>query len=493
MKTRELIPLPHIFFYTILFLFTSCATKEKKDEAIQQQPPNIIYILADDLGYGDLGCYGQERIQTPNIDRMAAEGMRFTQHYAGNTVCAPSRASLLTGKHTGHVAVRGNNLTEDNLLDDNTPTIASVLKNKGYHTAIIGKWGVGLSPALNDPLKKGFDYAYGYVNMWHAHNYYPSFLVEQGKKVNIEENVQMENPPGGGYALEPYMEGAGFAKQRRTYSHDLFEQKALNYIEGNKNNPFFLYLALTIPHANNEGGDQGMEISDLGIYNEKDWPQSEKGFAAMISRMDSSVGKIMEKLKKLGLDENTLIIFVSDNGPHMEGGHSPDFFDSNGALRGEKRDLYEGGIRVPMIARWPGKIKSGSTTDHISAFWDVLPTLSELVDSEMPEEIDGISFLPTLVGNVSNQMKHDYLYWEFYAQGGKQAIRSGDWKLVKRDVRYSERLPVIELYNLSNDEGEKNNIAEENPMMLDSLEGLLQNAHSPLPDVSLFEGFIENN
>ena len=417
----------------------------------KQRKPNIIYILADDLGYGDLGCYGQQRIRTPNLDKMAAEGMKFTQHYSGSTVCAPSRCSLMTGKHTGHCTVRGN---VDVLMKPDEITIAKALKQAGYSTACIGKWGIGHPPPPDDPHNNGFDHFFGYLSMWHAHNYYPDFLWKDGKKVPLRNVVQHPEK----HYKKNQGELVGLASEKVDYSHDLFSQAALEFIE-EQDGPFFLYVPYTIPHANNEAGqfgEHGMEVPDYGIYADKDWPAPEKGKAAMISRLDRDIGEICAKLKKLGIDEDTLVMFSSDNGPHKEGGVNPDFFDSNGPLKGIKRDLYEGGIRVPTIARWPGKVEAASECDHISAFWDILPTFAEIAGTQEPEGIDGISFAPALLGKLQN--KHEYLYWEFHEGSSKQAVRMGDFKAVRR----APSRP-IELYNLESDIGEDNNIASEHP------------------------------
>lgn len=447
-------------------LQSGCTSGSKQET----QKPNIIYILADDLGYGDLSCYGQEAFKTPHIDQLAAEGMMFTRHYAGSTVCAPSRASLLTGKHTGNVSVRVN---LENLVDDSEPTIASVLKEAGYSTGLIGKWGIGHPPPNDDPKRKGFDYAYGYINMWHAHNFYPDFLVRNGVVEKIEGNVIGE------YVAmvtwdDPKPAGVGYSIEKSQYSPDLFETDALRFIEGNKDKPFFLYLPFTLPHANNEA-DNGMEIPDYGIFAGKDWPEPEKGFAAMITRLDQTVGLIRAKVEELGLAENTLIIFTSDNGPHQEGGHKADFFNSNGNLRGTKRDLYEGGIRVPTIAFWPGKIMPNTTTDHISAFWDVLPTFCDIASVEKPQGIDGISFLPTLLGKPGEQKQHEYLYWEFFEANGRQAVVKGNYKGIIQNLR---KEPYFELFDLSVDESETNNIAAEHPEIEKEMRRLFREART---------------
>ena len=431
-----------------------------------KRKPNIIYILADDLGYGDLGCYGQPKIKTPNLDKMAAEGMKFTQHYAGSTVCAPSRCALMTGKHTGHCTVRGN---VDVLMKPDEITIAKTLKQAGYSTACIGKWGIGHPPPPDDPHNNGFDHFFGYLSMWHAHNFYPDFPWKDGKKVPLRNVVQHPEK----HYKENQESLVGLASEKLDYSHDLFSQAALEFIE-EQDGPFFLFIPYTIPHANNEAGqfgEHGMEVPDYGIYADKDWPEPEKGKAAMISRLDGDIGKILAKLKQLRIDENTLVIFSSDNGPHKEGGVNPDFFDSNGPLKGIKRDLYEGGIRVPTIARWPGKVKAASRCDHISAFWDILPTFAELAGAEEPKGIDGISFAPTLLGKP--QTKHEYLYWEFHEGSSKQAVRMGDFKAVRR----APSRP-IELYNLKSDVGEDNNIASRHPDIVARAEELFDKSRT---------------
>lgn len=442
----------------------------------KRRKPNIIFILADDLGYGDLGCYGQKQIKTPNLDRMAAEGMRFTQHYAGSTVCAPSRATLMLGQHTGHLRTSGQRQT----LKNEDTTVAEVLKEADYTTSLIGKWHLGNAGSTGIPNKQGFDYFYGYLNAVHAHNYYPEYLWRNQKKVKLE-NVVIR--PKKHYDTKH----AGAAIKREEYSNDLFTEQALDFIERSKEKSFFLYLAYTIPHANNEWKKalvqndidpskflgHGMEVPDYGIYKDKNWPEVQRGYAAMITRLDSYIGSILEKLKQHGIDEHTIVFFSSDNGPHHEGGNDPDFFNSNGPLRGIKRDLYEGGIRVPMIARWPGKIKKGTVSNHISGFWDFLPTCAELVEVETQEEIDGISILPTLLGKPEKQKKHEYLYWKFPGQGGKKAVRMGDWKAVRLNVKENPD-GTIELYNLKSDIGEKHNLADKHPEIVSKIERYLK-------------------
>ncbi len=385
--------------------------------AAQVEKPNIIFILADDLGYGDLGCFGQATLKTPHIDQMATEGMRLVRHYAGSTVCAPSRCVLLTGLHTGRCTIRGNG---PGTLKDDEVTVAHLLQEAGYRTGCVGKWGIGNPPPVNDPERMGFDYFYGYVNMFHAHNFYPEFLYKNGEKVMLRNVLQEKWTKN----VDPAREGRGVAAKKVDYAPDLIAREALDFIDRNKEGPFFLYYALNVPHANNEGGKDpngvdGMEVPDWGEFADKDWPNAEKGFASMIRNIDGYVGDVLAKLREHGIEEQTLVIFSSDNGPHQEGGHQMEFFDSNGELWGMKRDLYEGGIRVPTLAWWPGTIKAGSFSGHISAFQDFLPTCAELAGVPVPERCDGISFVPTLLGKANEQKQHAYLYWEFLERGGK--------------------------------------------------------------------------
>jgi arylsulfatase A-like enzyme len=422
--------------------------------------PNLIYIMVDDLGYGDLGCYGQERIKTPCLDRMAAEGLRFTEHYAGNTVCAPSRCSLMTGVHCGNAYVRGNKEIKPMgqlPLPKGTVTVASLLQDAGYRTALIGKWGLGGPGSEGHPNKQGFDHFFGYLCQRHAHNFYPEFLFRNSKRVPLNNKVANRRE-----------DGAGVAVERNDYSHDLCAAEALQFVEENKDRPFFLYLALTIPHANNEAGKEGMEVPSLGDYAELDWPAPQKGHAAMISRMDGDVGRLLKKLEELGIEKDTLVLFTSDNGPHREGGNDPDFNDSNGPLRGIKRDLYDGGIRVPLIARWPGRIEAGTDSDHISAFWDLMPTACDLAGVDTPKGVDGISYLPTLLGK--DQKEHDYLYWEFKTQ---RAVRMGKWKAVQKSPK-----DEIEVYDLSTDLGETKDVAAANPNVVKKAQAAFEEAHA---------------
>jgi arylsulfatase A len=438
-----------------LVLAVACAFAaliHAKATAAPAAPPNVIFILCDDLGYGDLGCYGQQKIKTPNVDRLASEGLRFTQFYSGSPVCGPSRSCLLTGLHTGHTPVRGNpgfarkKEKGDTPLPADITTFPRLFKQAGYSTAIIGKWGLGNLGTTGDPAKQGFDHFFGYMTHTDAHDYYPPHLWRNNQKIELD------------------------GKQ---YAHDLIEAEALKWIRESggaaRGKPFMLYLTFTIPHSK-------LQVPSLGEYEKQDWPESEKKFAAMMSRMDSSVGKVLDLIKELKLDERTLIVFTSDNGPHKEGGHSPDFFDSNGPLRGIKRDLYEGGVRVPFIARWSGTIKPG-VSDHIAAFWDVVPTSAEIL-SHKTGDSDGVSFLPTLLGKSSDQKQHEYLYWEFQEQGGKQALRMGNYKAIRLNVSTSADA-AIELYDLSRDLAESRNIASEHSNVIERARKLFDEAREP--------------
>ena len=437
--------------------------------------PNIVFILADDLGYGDLGCYGQKQIRTPNIDKMAAEGMLFTDHYAGSTVCAPSRCSLMTGLHTGHTFVRGNKEIQpegQHPIPADTVTIPKVLKKAGYATGAFGKWGLGYPGSEGDPVNQGFDEFFGYNCQRMAHNYYPYYLWHNDKKVELPGN-----------------EG----KKTEQYAPDVIQQQCLKFIETNRDRPFFLFVPHVIPHAELLVPDDEIVKSYRGKFPEKpykgtdDGPNYKKGgygsvatpranFAAMVTRLDMHVGQILDKLRELDIDKNTLVLFSSDNGPHSEGGTHPNHFDSNGPLRGQKRDLYEGGIRVPMVARWPGKVRRASQTDHISAFWDLMPTFAELAGAKAPTDIDGVSFVPTLMGRPNEQTEQEYLYWEFHEQGGKQAVRMGKWKAVRLQVKKNPDNP-LELYDLETDIEEGSNIAAKHPDIVRWARQIMADAH----------------
>lgn len=482
MKARISYPIALVLL-VVCFIAISLSGCSSSSEPADNSKPNIVLILADDLGYGDLSCYGQEVLHTPNIDQMASEGVMFTNHYTGSTVCAPSRASLLTGLHTGHVSVRGNR-PEMQLYDEEI-TLGEIMKQAGYVTGAIGKWGVGSPPPVDDPERNGFDSFYGYINMWHAHNFYPEFLYRNGMKENLPGNklllIDGQNP------WAELAEGTGVAKKKVTYVHDLFNKEALEFITASKDTSFFLYLAYNVPHANNEAGrmfEDGMEVPDYGEFADRDWPNPEKGFASMIRNLDNSVGLINNRLIKLGLADNTLVIFFSDNGPHEEGNHKVDFFNSSGHLRGKKRDLYEGGIKTPFIAKWPRKIKPGTASGHISCFWDFLPSFCELAGVQVPENIDGISFIPAMTGKHEIQEEHPYMYWEFYEAGGKQAVRKGNWKGVRLDVSKGET--YFELYELSTDPAEELNIADKHPEIVRDMLKIMEESHTEIPAISLY-------
>jgi arylsulfatase A-like enzyme len=416
------------------------------------QKPNIIFIMADDLGYGDLGCYGQEQILTPHIDRIAAEGTRYTQVYAGATVCAPSRSCLMTGVHGGHTRVR-DNIPHGVFLQPDDVTLAEVLKKTGYKTGGIGKWSLGNPGSWGIPLYQGFDEYFGQLNQDQAHFYYPDYLWDSEKVLLLHGNR------GG---------------KRKEYTHDLFTERALDFINRNKQDHFFLYLAYTIPHYSDYDQDSPLSqvVPSDTPYSHKDWPQVEKNYAAMVTRMDLDVGKIMKLLKDLGLDDNTIVFFTSDNGPCDCCAHQVDFFKSGGPLRGVKREMYEGGIRVPMIVRWPGKVPKGRVSDQVWAFWDILPTFEEIAGLPVSKNIDGLSFLNDIMGKQQKD-QHDYLYWDYghVRDVYMQAVRMDQWKGIRKGVGSK-----IELYNLENDIGETRNIAAENPQIVAQIEEKMKEA-----------------
>jgi arylsulfatase A-like enzyme len=459
--------------YTLsLFVFFALLANAKSHK-------NIIYILADDLGYGDLSILGQSHFETPHIDELARKGMIFTDHYSGSTVCAPSRASLLTGLHTGHAPVRGNLEWQPEgqyPMPEDTFIIPQMLKAAGYTSGIFGKWGLGAPETSSEPLSMGFDRFYGYNCQRIAHHYYPYFLWDDNLLEVLWDNFGMETG---------------------TYAPDLIHQEVLDFIEANQGQAFFCYYAIIQPHAEMFAQERYMkkyrgkflpESSYIGTDSGPSFrkhaygsqPEGHAAFAAMVNCIDDYVGDIVAKLETLGIADNTLIIFTSDNGPHMEAGHDPAYFNSNGPFKGVKRDLYEGGIRVPMIATWPSQIEAGSITRHISAFWDVFPTFAEIAGQPIPENIDGISFLPTLLGE-GEQAAHDYLYWEFHEKKGRQAVRKGNWKGVRYKVSISPDSP-IELYDLSADLGETKNLAEQYPEIAAELSNLMAKARSEHPD-----------
>ena len=419
--------------------------------------PNIIFVLADDMGIGDLGCYGSTKIKTPNIDELAKNGIQFTNHYSGSTVSGPSRCCLLTGKHTGHSYVRGNMgvKTPDGTFDLNIPleevTVAEILKSKGYSTMCVGKWGLGGPRTSGSPMKQGFDYFCGYLSQGAAHRYYPEYIYENEEKLMLEGKV---------------------------YSHFKIMEKGLEFIRKNKDKPIFAYFAVTPPHAD-------LDYPDLSQY-ENSFPETpyiNKGrgfksqekpkaaYASMVSEVDKNVGQIISLLKEEGIYDNTILIFSSDNGVHCVGGHDPEFFNSNGPFRGYKRDLYEGGVRVPFIVTWPKVIEKSRVTDNVSTFWDFLPTVADIVGAETPEGIDGISYLPVLKGENRNPVQHESIYYEFYEQGGKQSILKDGWKLVRLNLSRPNKLKE-ELYYLPYDQGENIDLADRYPEKVKELREL---------------------
>lgn len=477
-----------LLYIGFLFLVNSCKNSNKVSERNHLQP-NIIFILADDLGYGDVGVYGQQNFETPNLDRLAHGGMKFLQHYSGSTVCAPSRSALMTGQHTGHTFIRGNSERGFTLdkegqypLAPEEITIAEVLKKGGYATGAFGKWGLGYPGSEGDPTKQGFDEFFGYNCQRVAHNYYPTHLWDNLTKTPLKGNN---------------------GKTKTVYAPLIIHEKALSFIEKNKGRPFFMYYPSVIPHAelaapekymekyrgkfmpekeyikkgnsspNSKVNPESINNYNVGGYNSQ--KESHAAFAAMVSLLDEQVGQIIDKVDDLGIAENTLIIFSSDNGPHLEGGADPDYFGSNGPLRGYKRDLYEGGIRVPTLAYWPSQITPNSKSDHISAFWDFFPTAIEIAGLDYnSSKIDGISFLPELKGE--NQKKHPYLYWEFLEKGGRQAVRMNQWKAVRMNMSKNPDSP-IELYNVHQDIGEQENLAVQYPEVLKEVSRIMNKEH----------------
>ena len=437
----------------------------------QATKPNIIFILADDLGYGELGSYGQKLIATPHVDRLAAEGMRFTQFYAGSTVCAPSRSVVMTGLHMGRTRVRGNagpGNTAAQMLRTGDVTVAGVLQRAGYATGLVGKWGLGLVDDEGEPRRHGFDYHYGFLSQTHAHNHFPSFLWRNGVKVPLPNDLV---PVGA-------VEGTGYATKRIAYAGDLFAGEAQAFVERNRDRPFFLFLSLTSPHANNERsrvlGD-GNEVPDLGPYADRPWNEAQKAHAAMITRLDWDVGELLAQLRRLGLDEKTLVVFSSDNGPHREGGPSydPAFFQASGPLAGIKRSLTDGGIRVPFIARWPGRIRPGSVSTHVGYFGALMATFAEVAGAKPLPNLDSISLVPTLLGRTG-QRRHEFLYWEFYEDGVSQAVLLGDrWK----GIRLKNPRAPLQLYDLANDLGETTDVAAKEPNVAERLVRIMREAH----------------
>lgn len=444
---------------------TTCVNGEETGEAVR--PPNVIFILADDLGYGDLSCYGQTHFTTPNIDALAKNGLKFSQGYSGSTVCAPSRCCLMTGLHSGHAVVRGNQEIKPEgqaPMPANTKTVGHLLQSAGYQTGIFGKWGLGGPETVSEPMKMGFNRFYGYNCQREAHCYYPGHLWSDNTKVLLPENAD---------------------GQEKQYAPDLIQEEALKFIRANRDKPFFCYYAAIQPHADMVAPEEYMERHrgkygdetphEKGHYRAQPHPRA--AFAAMVNVLDDYVGEIVAELEAQGIADNTLIIFTSDNGPHKEGGHDYQYFDCSGVLKGEKRDLYEGGVRVPMIASWPSKIAAATETDQTTAFWDFLPTMAAMTGQSLSQPTDGVSILPTLFGKAEQQQQHDYLYWEFPAKKGRIAIRKGNWKGVRYDIQINPDSP-LELYDLESDVKESTNVASRNPEIASQLGILLKDART---------------
>ncbi len=439
----------------------------------RKRKPNIVYILADDLGYHELGCYGQKKIQTPNIDKLRAEGMKFTDHYAGSPVCAPSRCTLMTGKHTGHAWIRNNGLVRREgqaPIPAREVTVAEMLKEAGYATACVGKWGLGYPGSEGDPVNQGFDLFFGFNCQTQAHNYYPRYLWKNRKRVWLEGNTR--------------------GLTGKYYAPDLFCSEALAFIRKNKDRPFFLYYATTVPHLPLQVPGDSLE-EYLGRWPDPPYKggrgylpcrHPRAAYAAMVTRMDRHVGRIVQLIEELGLGEDTVIMFASDNGATYGriGGSDSYFFESNKPFRGFKGSVYEGGIRVPMIARWKGKIRPGTVTRLPSAFWDVMPTIAQIAGVKPPKGIDGISFLPTLLGKPEEQKRQEYLFWDFPGYGGQVAVRMGKWKGIKRNLKKNPDAP-LELYDLEKDPGEKHDLAGKNPAVAKKIARIMVQGRTRAP------------
>ncbi|RLS52687.1 MAG: N-acetylgalactosamine-6-sulfatase [Planctomycetota bacterium] len=436
--------------------------------------PNLIWVMADDLGYGELGCYGQTVIQTPHLDRMASEGLRFTQFYAGATVCAPSRSVLMTGQHHGHTRVRGNAGPKNPLaqaLRKEDITVAKVLQTAGYQTVLYGKWGLGDAGFAESglPRKQGFDQFCGYLNQHHAHNHFPDFLWENETRRGLPNEVVPLGAEGGGYATKAV-----------EYADDLLAEKVVQFVSAPHQKPFFLYWSLVVPHANNERTRElknGAEVPDFGPYADRDWPEPDKGQAAMVTRMDTLVGRLLETLRTTGQDKNTLVIFTSDNGPHQESNHDLKRFQPSGPFRGIKRSLTEGGIRVPCIAWWPGTVTAHQTSPQVAYFGDWMATAAELAETQTPDGCDSLSLVPTLLGR-GEQAQHEFLYWEFHERHFQQAaLLAGRWK----GLRTSLSGP-LELYDLETDISESVDVVARYPDVAAKIANYLNTARSESAD-----------
>ena len=447
-------------FLTPLLALSAALLSPRAEPAPSAPPPNLVLILADDLGYGDLGCFGQSRFKTPHVDSLARDGLRFTRMYAGSTVCAPSRSVLMTGLHTGHTRVRGNAGKGDRdaqCLRPEDPTLAEVLHHAGYATALVGKWGLGREDGPGLPTRKGFDHFYGYLDQTHAHNPYPPFLVRG------EKREALRNLPAPGVPAEVWATGAGWSTNRLDYAPDLLARDALAWVDKQGERPFFLFWSLITPHANNEATratGNGQEIPDEGDFRDRDWPSADRGFAATVARLDADVGRLLALLDRKGLATNTLVVFTSDNGPHQEGGNRPDFFDANGPLNGLKRSLTDGGIRVPALARWPGKIAAGRDCATPVWFADLLPTFADLAGATLPSlPLDGRSLRPEILGSEAPAAPRTF-HWEFHEGGFSQAVlMDGRWKAIRL-----KRLDApITLFDLATDVGESIDLATARP------------------------------
>ncbi|MCP3927629.1 MAG: arylsulfatase [Bacteroidetes bacterium] len=493
-----------------MIFFLSC-NKTSGSSQTGQNPdkPNIIYILADDLGYGELGVYGQEKIQTPNIDALAKTGMLFTQHYSGAPVCAPSRYMLMTGKHAGHARIRGNdewadrgpvwdfekavndpNLEGQRPILNSTVTLAEVLQSAGYKTGVVGKWGLGAPLTEGIPTKNGFDFFYGYNCQRQAHQLYPKHLWKNEEKDWLDNELISPRKDNRLDKGADSMNLKSYQKwEQKDYAPAKMQAEVLNFIEENKNQSFFMYYASPLPHLPLQVPYEYVEkyvklFGDEAPYNGKKgyfpnrYPNA--AYAGMISYLDDQVGEIVTKLEELGLYENTLIVFTSDNGPTYLGGVDAEYFNSAGPFSNEygrtKGFTYEGGIRVPMIASWPAQIEAGSKSDHISAFWDVMPTFGELVKAEVPDDTDGVSFLPALLGENEKQKEHEFLYWEFPSYQGQQAVRMGKWKGIRAKIFKGNM--KLELYDLENDPAETTDLADKHLEIVTKMEAIMQKEHT---------------
>jgi arylsulfatase A-like enzyme len=466
-----------LFLLTLGCSFLACQSQSSNEQENSEAPverPNIVFILVDDLGYGDIGCFGQEKIQTPHIDRLAREGIRFTEAYAGSAVCAPTRSTLMQGLHSGHARVRGNGYKNyRETLREGDYTVAMMLQEAGYKTGLFGKWGLGLHNQYGIPNKMGFDEFFGYLNQRHAHCHYPEFLYHNEKRIYYPENGThhlIEN-----YRGEQRYDENGVCQplgiddpSKAKYAFDVYCERSLEFVRANKDNPFFLYLAYTPPHGS-------YVVPELGDYSNKDWSLSHRIYAAMITRVDSEIGKLMQLLEELSIDENTLVIFASDNGNtngNSKEGETPTnvFFNNESPRAGMKGDIRDGAFHVPAFARWPEQIRPGQESDHIWAMWDFMPTVAELIGVNPPENTDGISILPTLLGETEKQERHDFLYWEFNEE---QAVRIANW------YGYKNSRGELEIYDLEKNPEQDQDLASEFPDIAKKIDEIMKREHTP--------------